>query len=115
MLSLNDILYVILMVFLSLVVRGACQYFSVKYADSKYAAAINDICSAVNYVNQTFVDNLKQSGCFDAEAQKIALKKSKDAALNTMSASTYRWLEKTVSDVDNWLEVKIESSIKAVK
>ena len=113
--TFNDIFYVVLMIFFSLVLRVASQYFSAKYADSKYAAAINDVCSAVDFVNQTFVDNLKKAGCFDDEAQRIAFKKAKDVVLDTMSESTYRWLEKTFSDLDSWLEVQIESSIKAVK
>ena len=113
--TFNNFLYMVLMVFLSLVLRVASQYFSAKYADSKYAAAINDICSAVEFVNQTFVDNLKQTGCFDDEAQKIAFQKTKNVVLDTMNVSTLKWLNKTVSDLDSWLEVQIESSIKAVK
>lgn len=113
--TLNDIFYVVLILLFSLMSRVTSQYFSAKYADSKYVAAINDVCSAVDFVNQTFVDNLKQNGCFDEEAQKIALKKAKDTVLDTMSISTLNWLEKTFSDLDSWLEVQIESSIKAVK
>ena len=113
--TLNDILYVVLTAAVPLVLRFVWQYCSAKYADSKYADAINVVFAAVDYVNQTFVDSLKQSGCFDAEAQEIAFKKAKDAVLDTMSASTRKWLEKTHTNLDHWLTVQIEAAVKAVK
>lgn len=113
--TINDVLYALLTVALPLVLRYVFQYVSAKYADSKYSAAINAVFSAVEYVNQTFVDSLKQSGCFDATAQEAAFVKAKDAALEVMDASTKKWLEKTFTDMDEWLTVQIESAVKAVK
>lgn len=113
--TINDVLYTVLTVALPLVLRYAFQLISAKYADSKYSAAINAVFSAVEYVNQTFVDTLKKSGCFDDMAQVTALMQAKSAALKIMDASTKKWLEKTYDDIDNWLTVQIESAVKAVK
>lgn len=113
--TLNDILYVVLTAAVPLVLRYIWQYCSAKYADSKYTDAINAVFSAVDYVNQTFVDSLKQSGSFDAQAQELAFKKAKDAVLETMSASTMKWLERTHADVDNWLTIQIEAAVRTVK
>lgn len=113
--TINDILYVLITIALPMVLRYAYQLASVKVAGTQYANAVNAVFSAVDYVNQTFVDSLKESGCFDMEAQAIALQKAKDAALNTMQASTRKWLEKSYTDLDGWLTVQIESAVKSAK
>lgn len=113
--TINDVLYTLLTVALPLVLRYVFQLISAKYADSKHSAALNAVFSAVEYVNQTFVDSLKKSGCFDAMAQEAALNQAKNAALEVMDASTKKWLEKTYADLDGWLTVQIESAVKAVK
>ena len=113
--TINDIFYVLLTVALPLVLRYVFQLVSAKVADSQYAAAVNAIFTAVEYVNQTFVDSLKESGSFDQEAQAVALEKAKAAAIETMEASTIKWLEKSFGDLDSWLTVQIESAVKAAK
>ena len=115
MVTINDILYVVLTVVVPLLLRFGWQFVSAKIADSKYAAAINDVYSAVDFVNQTFVDALKQEGDFDNEAKMYAFTKAKDAALSIMAASTRKWLEKSVTDLDTWLEVQIEAAVKGAK
>lgn len=113
--TINDVLYMALTVALPMVLRYVFQFVSAKVADSKYSNALNCVFSAVEYVNQTFVDSLKKSGCFDAMAQEAALKAAKDAALEVMDASTKKWLEKTFVNMDEWLTIQIESAVKAVK
>jgi hypothetical protein len=113
--SIRDILYVVLVFVVPLVLRFVHQLISTKVADSRYSSALNDVFSAVEYVNQTFVDALKENGNFDDDAQGYALTMAKDAALDLMSASTRKWLEKTVEDVDSWLTVQIEAAVKSSK
>lgn len=113
--TLNDIFYVVLTAAVPLVLRFIWQYCAAKYADSKYVDAINAGFSAVEYVNQTFVDALKSEGSFDENAKIKAFCNAKDAALDIMSKSTLNWLEKTHADVDEWLTVQIETAVKAVK
>lgn len=113
--TLNDIFYVVLTAAVPLVLRYLWQFCAAKYADSKYSDAINAVFSAVEYVNQTFVDTLKHEGNFDENAKVKAFCNAKDAALEIMSKSTLAWLEKTHADVDEWLTVQIEAAVKAVK
>lgn len=113
--TINDILYIFITALLIPVLRFVGQLIMAKVADSRYAAALNDVFSAVEYVNQTFVDALKAKGCFDEEAQIYAFDKAKEAALNLMSAGTRKWLEKSVTDLDSWLTVQIEAAVKTAK
>ena len=113
--TVNDILYVILTAAVPVVLRYVYQLVSAKLADSKYRSAVEAVFSAVEYVNQTFVDSLKQSGSFDKEAQEHALKAAKDAAMSTISGATRKWLEKSFVDLDSWLEVQIEAAVRATK
>lgn len=110
--TINDILYLVITALLPLTLRFAWQLISAKVADSRYAAALKDIFSAVEYVNQTFVDGLKEKGCFDEEAQAYAFTMAKNAAMELMAVSTRKWLEKYVADLDSWLTVQIEAAVK---
>lgn len=111
----NEILYAALTVMLPLILRYVFQFLSMRFAESKYAHAIDSVLDAVEYVEQTFVNGMKQAGNFDTEAKKFALQKAKAAALEVMEASTKQWLEKSISDIDTWLEIKIESAVKRSK
>lgn len=113
--TINEILYAIITVVLPLALKLAYQYVSMKVDNTQYESAVDAIYSAVEYVNQTFVDSLKQSGCFDKEAQEQAFIKAKEAALETMEANTRKWLEKSFVNMDEWLTVQIESAVKGVK
>ena len=113
--TLNDVLYVLITVMIPILLRYIYQLVAVKVAGTQYANAVAAVFSAVDYVNQTFVDALKEAGNFDKEAQAIALQKAKDAALETMAAGTRKWLEKSYTDIDNWLTVQIESAVKSAK
>lgn len=111
----NNILCFALIVLVSVALKLLRQYVSVKVAGSRYADAVNCVFAAVDYVNQVFVDTLKQEGYFDAEAQQDAFRRAKDTALELMEAGTLKWLEKTFDCVDSWLEVQIEAAVKEVK
>ena len=113
--TMNDIFYVLLTVALPITLRYVFQLISAKVADSKCSEGVDAVLAAVEFVNQTFVDSLKASGAFDAEAQRRAFEMAKDAALASLSAGTYKWLEKSFIDLDAWLTVQIESAVKAVK
>lgn len=113
--TINDILYALITVLLPLVLRYVYQLVSIKVSGTQYANAVNAVFAAVEYVNQTYVDALKKEGDFDAESQEFALEMAKDAALDIMEASTYKWLSKSFEDIDGWLDVQIESAVKAVK
>jgi len=113
--TINDIFYVLLTVAIPLLLRYAHQIVSAKTSGQNYAAAVDAVFSAVEFVNQTFVESLKSSGSFDKAAQEKALVLAKGAALDLMEDSVYKWLEKSFVDLDEWLTVQVESTVKAVK
>ncbi len=113
--AIKGFLYIVITVAVPLVLRCVFQHFSAKYADSQYAAAMNAVFSAVEYVNQTFVDELKLHGSFDALAQQAALNRAKTAALDIMDKYTREWLDETFDDIDEWLSVQIESAVRKGK
>lgn len=113
--TINEILYALIIVVLPKVLHYAYQLVSAKLSGTKHADAVNAVWTAVLYVNQTFVDSLKASGKFDEEAAKTAFELAVDAALEIMKDSTYEWIEKTYGNVDRWLKIQIESAVISAK
>ena len=70
--------------------------------------------SAVNYVNQTFVDELKKAGTFGEDPQyaEEAFRTAYETAYETISSDAMDWISKTFGDVRKYLEVKIEESVQ---
>lgn len=70
--------------------------------------------SAVIYVNQTFVDELKKSGVFadDQEYAEEAFKTAYETAVETISDDAMNYIQSTFGDVHKYLEVKIEEKVR---
>ena len=70
--------------------------------------------SAVNYVNQTFVDELKKAGRFgdDPQYAEEAFRTAYETAIETISSDAMNWISETFGDVRKYLEVKIEESVQ---
>lgn len=115
MITLNDIFYMVLTVAVPLVLRYVAQLVKTKVQNSKHENAVDAVLSAVEYVNQTYVDALKKAGKFDDNAQVEALLRAKEAALSIMDDCTREWIAKTYVGLDKWLTVQIEATVKAVK
>ena len=73
------------------------------------------VTNAVRSVFQTYVDSLKASGSFDAQAQTVALTKAKDIALEQMSDDVKNYIVNNYGDLNNWLTTQIESTINLIK
>ena len=124
---MNDILVNILSVVVTAVVlplitfagKKLIDYLNTKINDEnakKYLTKATEIVtSAVRSVLQTYVDTLKANGQFDAEAQKTALVKAKEMALNQMNMDVQNFIEDNYGDLDNWLTVQIEATINLIK
>lgn len=77
---------------------------------------INNITeTSIEAVNQTFVEELKAAGKFDAEAQKTAFNKTLNNIKKTASIKVQKELKENLGDVDEWLGSLIESKIESVK
>lgn len=77
--------------------------------------AINQVLDAVIYVNQIYVDSLKNKGEFTKEAQEEAFNRAYVEALNMISESSKKAIETLYGSFDKWLKLKIEASVNTVK
>lgn len=84
-------------------------------AKMQLTVATNIVKNAVLTVFQTYVDSLKASGTFNAQAQSMALLKAKEIALSQMTAEVKEYVIKNYGDIETWLTTQIESTIKLLK
>ena len=116
--TLNEVLYTLSTCALMIVVRFGVQLIRTKTAAIKNAEVqqmIDNIGDIVIMVSQTFVDSLKESGNFDKEAQAKAFNMAKTAALNGMSDSMKKYIDKYCGGLDEWLRIQIEAWVKKNK
>lgn len=124
---MNDILLNILSVVVTAVVLPLISYAGarlVTYLNSKIkdanakillTTATDIVINAVRSVFQTYVDSLKASGSFDAQAQTQALTKAKDIALSQMTDEVKSFIDKNYGSIDAWLTTTIEATINLIK
>ena len=90
-----------------------------KIQDEKIKSLIlegtNIILDSMNYVQQAYVDDLKASGSFTAEAQQQALDAAKKRALEIMPDNVYYVLDSHFQDIDTYIDNVIESAIAKKK
>ena len=75
----------------------------------------NITISCVIATNQTYVDALKTQGKFDAEAQKIAFKKTYDAVMAILTEDAIKYLNESLGDLDAYVNMMIESQVNLQK
>ena len=71
--------------------------------------AVND---AVQYVNQTYVDDLKEMDYFTDLDKKKALDMAINAAITGLSKRALAYINKNYDSIQDLLETKIEAAIK---
>lgn len=77
--------------------------------------AIDAVTIAVSTVMQTYVDSLKKSGNFTAEAQKVAFLQAKEAALKLITDEAKEAITASFGDFNTWLDALIETKVKEIK
>lgn len=86
-----------------------------KTKNEKLNYVINEITSlattSINYVQQTFVDQLKKDGKFDKENQAIAFDKAMQYCRDNLSTTATRILEKESVEIEEFIKGYIESAI----
>lgn len=126
---LNYILYIVLTIILPVVAKYVVNLIQAKIAESKVIEevtknenvsnivkdALSDVMDAVLYVNQTYVDSLKNSGEFNEETQQIAFNKAYAKAVSLISEGTKSVIDDLYGSFDRWLNLKIESSVNVAK
>ena len=86
-----------------------------EFIRGKVDASIDLIQAIVLEVAQTYVDPLKQSGQFDAEAAKNAKMMTIEKAKMLLSVDGVAFLEDLYDDATEWIAVQIEAFIKQQK
>lgn len=123
---LQEIFYVCVIPLLGVLTTYLVQFLKIKgnqIAESvdndlatKYIKMLTEtICTCVEETNQTYVDALKKDGAFDAEAQKEAFMKCKDAVMTILSEEAKEYLSSIYGDLDKFIESMIEAQVKQSK
>lgn len=124
---MNEILLNVLSVIVTAVILPLISYAGarlVTYLNSKIkdanakkllTTATDIVINAVRSVFQTYVDSLKASGSFDAQAQTQAFTKAKDIALSQMTDEVKTFIDKNYGSIDAWLTTTIEATINLIK
>ena len=73
------------------------------------------IVDCVIATNQTYVNNLKQQGKFDAEAQKVAFQKTYEAVMAILTEDAKEYLGYALGDLEVYVTNKIEATVTQVK
>lgn len=95
----------------------AAAEFKIKADNERIGGLIDEIdrsvCAAVQYVNQTFVNELKKSGVFreDETYAKEAFEMAFQAVVETISEDASEYIMDTFGDIRKYLEVKIEQEV----
>ena len=73
------------------------------------------ITACVLATNQTYVESLKQSGSFDANAQKKAFELTYQAVMAILNDDAQKYLNEAVNDLNAYITSKIESQVVVSK
>lgn len=126
---INQILYTVLTGIVPVIVIFLVRLIDSKIKESNIIAdtaknenlskivegALSDVLDAVLYVNQVYTDSLKASGKFDKTAQEEAFNRSYVTAMNMISDEAKKVIGQLYGSFDNWLKLKIESSVNMAK
>lgn len=98
---------------------GRGPWLNTKIKDEKGQAlidqAVDIVLNAVSLVFQTYVESLKNSGNFNAEAQKIASNLAKSLVRRQLSEDAKSYISKNYGDLEEWIRNQIEASIYKLK
>ena len=95
------------------------QWLNTKIKDEKEQKlldnAVDIVINAVRSVFQTYVESLKNSGNFNADAQKIAFNLAKSIVLKQLSEDAKQYIATNYGDLEEWIRNQIEASIYKLK
>lgn len=84
-------------------------------ADKYISLVMSTVRDCVVATNQTYVESLKQQGCFDAEAQMKAFKATYESVLNILSDDAKEYLIHAYGDLNAYLTTLIEAEVNCNK
>lgn len=118
-----DVLIQVIEVLVGLVVSVGIPYlFALLRSKTKHEKARTYLYRAEDYltyavtmVNQTFVDQLKKDGAFNAEAQAEAFDRAATAWLEMMNDEMKKVIMDEVGDFDSYIRTAIEAKVNDLK
>lgn len=73
---------------------------------------IDAVGKAVNYTNQTFVDEMKREGSFTKESAKEAFIRTRDMAEKLIDEEGRRIIKESYNDFDTYIKAAIEEQVR---
>lgn len=73
------------------------------------------VVTCIKATNQTYVESLKDKNAFNAEAQKVAFKKTYETILSMLSEDAKKMLTDNYGDITQYITTLIESKINQSK
>lgn len=73
------------------------------------------VVTCIKATNQTYVESLKDKNAFNAEAQKVAFKKTYETILSMLSEDAKKMLTDNYGDITQYITTLIESKIDQSK
>lgn len=77
--------------------------------------ALTVIADAVKQTYQTYVESLKASGKFDANAQKAALEKTVNTVKSLLAENVQTYITANFGDLEKWITTQVEATIYSLK
>lgn len=123
---ISELFKVVIIPLLALLVKYFCQFVNIKAEElkantnnelyKKYIDMLNSTISAtVMATNQTYVNELKEQGKFDLEAQKKAFEMTYHAIIQTLGSEAQKYLSEAVGDLNTYIRNGIEANVNANK
>lgn len=84
-------------------------------AQAILTGAIDVVASVVKATYQTYVQAIKGSDAWTAEAQKNALQQATEAAQKQLSADAKEYIQANFGDVGAWVQNQIEATLYDLK
>lgn len=105
--------------FIGWLTTTAIMWLNSKIKDQKLArwstAIAQIIFNAVQSIQQTFVDEMKKAGKFDAEAAKQAKEKCLAIIKSQLTDELRKYITDNFGDMEEWLMNQIEATIYQLK
>ena len=112
---LSNFLKLIIVAIIPYVVTLISKKVKNDHLNNYIGIAANVVSQCVAYVDQIYVDNLKEDGMFNAEAQKRAFEMCKQRIIMMLNEEAKSAVIELYGDFEEWLTNAIELSVRESK
>ena len=115
---MQTVIYVGLPILVGFIVKAINSFFTLlkqktdnEQIQRQLSNAESAVENAVNYVSQTYVNELKRQDGLGIEEQRLAFKQTKMLAVDMINSEAQSLIEGVYGEFDVWLNAKIESTV----